>query len=124
MRKIDVSFIITTDKLPVDELAKRIGIEPFRVRTDFPDNSIAEPFWRVEVSSDCCCIEDALIKLASLLEQGKLEIMDVLREIETTPTLLVVVDADYEDRPEITFSPTVLEFFAQFGAEICVEVNS
>lgn len=27
MRKIDVSFIITIEKIPVNDLAKRIGVE-------------------------------------------------------------------------------------------------
>lgn len=124
MGRIETSFIITTNKIPINDIAEQIGIEPFYVRTTFPNNSIAEPFWYVEVSSDSCCIEEPLTKLASVLEHSKSEIADVLRKTETIPTVLVVINSDYEDRPEITFSPTALAFFAQFDAEICIEVNS
>lgn len=123
MRRINISFIITTKEIPIAVLAKRIGIQPFRARTEFPKNSIAEPYWYIEVSSDSCCIEEPLQELVSVLEPRKSELVEVLEEIKEAPTVLVAVSSDYADRPEMTFPPKALKLFAQLGAEICVEVN-
>ena len=67
-RRIHIEFIIESDKVPMPEVAKRIGIEQCEVRTTFPKNSIAKPYWQVDVKSNDISIEDPLRVLINLLE--------------------------------------------------------
>lgn len=122
MRKIKVSFILTSNKVSMDSLAEQIGINPYVICSDFPKNSIAEPCWYVEVVSDSTNIEEPLNSLGSIIKPHKEQIIELCSKYEIEPTVLIVVDSDYEDRPELTIPFGLLELFGQLKAEVSLEI--
>ncbi len=98
-RRIHIEFIIESDKVPMPEVAKRIGIEQCEVRTTFPKNSIAKPYWQVDVKSNDISIEDPLRVLINLLEPKTGVIKEVLAELGETPVLGIYTESKWFDRP-------------------------
>lgn len=122
-RRIHVEFIIESDKVPMPEVAKRIGIEQCEVRTTFPKNSIAKPYWQVDVKSNDISIEDPLRVLINLLESKTGVIKEVLAELGETPVLGIYTESKWFDRPILELSHDVLQFFAQSDSDIIFDVN-
>lgn len=122
-RRIHIEFIIESDKVPMTEVAKRIGIEQCEVRTTFPKNSIAKPYWQVDVKSNDISIEDPLRVLINLLEPKTGVIKEVLAELGETPVLGICTESKWFDRPILELSHDVLQFFAQFDSDIIFDVN-
>lgn len=122
-RRIHIEFIIESDKVPMPEVAKRIGIEQCEVRTTFPKNSIAKPYWQVDVKSNDISIEDPLRVLINLLEPKTGVIKEVLAELGETPVLGIYTESKWFDRPILELSHDVLQFFAQFDSDIMFDVN-
>ncbi len=122
-RRIHIEFIIESDKVPMPEVAKRIGIEQCEVRTTFPKNSIAKPYWQVDVKSNDISIEDPLRVLINLLEPKTGVIKEVLAELGETPVLGIYTESKWFDRPILELSHDVLQFFAQFDSDIIFDVN-
>lgn len=122
-RRIHIEFIIESDKVPMPEVAKRIGIEQCEVRTTFPKNSIAKPYWQVDVKSNDISIEDPLRVLINLLEPNTGVIKEVLAELGETPVLGIYTESKWFDRPILELSHDVLQFFAQFDSDIIFDVN-
>lgn len=122
-RRIHIEFIIESDKVPMPEVAKRIGIEQCEVRTTFPKNSIAKPYWQVDVKSNDISIEDPLRVLINLLEHKTGVIKEVLAELGETPVLGIYTESKWFDRPILELSHDVLQFFAQFDSDIIFDVN-
>lgn len=122
-RRIHIEFIIESDKVPMPEVAKRIGIEQCEVRTTFPKNSIAKPYWQVDVKSNDISIEDPLRVLINLLEPKTGVIKEVLVELGETPVLGIYTESKWFDRPILELSHDVLQFFAQFDSDIIFDVN-
>lgn len=122
-RRIHIEFIIESDKVPMPEVAKRIGIEQCEVRTTFPKNSIAKPYWQVDVKSNAISIEDPLRVLINLLEPKTGVIKEVLAELGETPVLSIYTESKWFDRPILELSHDVLQFFAQFDSDIIFDVN-
>lgn len=122
-RRIHIEFIIESDKVPMPEVAKRIGIEQCEVRTTFPKNSIAKPYWQVDVKSNDISIEDPLRVLINLLEPKTGVIKEVLAELGETPVLGIYTESKWFDRPILELSHDVLQFFAQFDSDIIFDVS-
>lgn len=122
-RRIHIEFIIESDKVPMPEVAKRIGIEQCEVRTTFPKNSIAKPYWQVDVKSNDISIEDPLRVLINLLKPKTGVIKEVLAELGETPVLGIYTESKWFDRPILELSHDVLQFFAQFDSDIIFDVN-
>lgn len=122
-RRIHIEFIIESDKVPMPEVAKRIGIEQCEVRTTFPKNSIAKPYWQVDVKSNAISIEDPLRVLINLLQPKTGVIKEVLAELGETPVLGIYTESKWFDRPILELSHDVLQFFAQFDSDIIFDVN-
>ena len=122
-RRIHIEFIVESDKVPMPEVAKRIGIEQCEVRTTFPKNSIAKPYWQVDVKSNDISIEDPLRVLINLLEPKTGVIKEVLAELGETPVLGIYTESKWFDRPILELSHDVLQFFAQFDSDIIFDVN-
>lgn len=122
-RRIHIEFIVESDKVPMPEVAKRIGIEQCEVRTTFPKNSIAKPYWQVDVKSNDISIEDPLRVLINLLEPKTGVIKEVLAELGETPVLGIYTESKWFDRPILELSLDVLQFFAQFDSDIIFDVN-
>lgn len=122
-RRIHIEFIIESDKVPMPEVAKRIGIEQCEVRTTFPKNSIAKPYWQVDVKSNDISIEDPLRVLINLLQPKTGVIKEVLAELGETPVLGIYTESKWFDRPILELSHDVLQFFAQFDSDIIFDVN-
>ena len=122
MRKITISFILTSNKVSMDFLAKQIGINPYVTCSDFPKSSIAEPYWYIEVVSDSTSLEEPLNSLGSIIKPHKEQIIELCGKYEIEPTVLIVVDSDYEDRPELTIPFKLLELFSQLKAEVSLEI--
>lgn len=122
-RRIHIEFIIESDKVPMPEVAKRIGIEQCEVRTTFPKNSIAKPYWQVDVKSNDISIEDPLRVLINLLEPKTGVIKEVLAELGETPVLGIYTESKWFYRPILELSHDVLQFFAQFDSDIIFDVN-
>lgn len=122
-RRIHIEFIIESDKVPMPEVAKRIGIEQCEVRTTFPKNSIAKPYWQVDVKSNDISIEDPLRVLINLLEPKTGVIKEVLAELGETPVLGIYTESKWFDRPILELSHDVLQFFTQFDSDIIFDVN-
>lgn len=122
MRYIKVSFILSSKNVLMDVLSDSIRINPSYVKTVFPANSIAEPYWFVEVSSSSPCIEEPLAKLEALIKPRSEAILNACDTYKITPTVLVSIAANYENRPEITISPKMLQFISSFDAELTFEI--
>lgn len=122
-RRIHIEFIIESDNVPMPEVAKRIGIEQCEVRTTFPKNSIAKPYWQVDVKSNDISIEDPLRVLINLLEPKTGVIKEVLAELGETPVLGIYTESKWFDRPILELSHDVLQFFSQFDSDIIFDVN-
>lgn len=122
-RRIHIEFIIESDKVPMPEVAKRIGIEQCEVRTTFPKNSIAKPYWQVDVKSNAISIEDPLRVLINLLEPKTGVIKEVLAELGETPVLGIYTESKWFYRPILELSHDLLQFFAQFDSDIIFDVN-
>lgn len=122
-RRIHIEFIIESDKVPMPEVAKRIGIEQCEVRTTFPKNSIAKPYWQVDVKSNDISIEDPLRVLINLLEPKTGVIKEVLAELGETPVLGIYTESKWFYRPILELSHDLLQFFAQLDSDIIFDVN-
>lgn len=105
------------------EVATKIAINQYEVRTTFPKNSIAKPYWQVDVKSNDISIEDPLRVLITILEPKTGVIKEVLAELEETPVLIIYTDSKWFDRPILSLPPDVVKFFAQFDTEIILDIN-
>ena len=105
------------------EVAKKIGIEPCEVRTTFPKNSIAKPYWQVDVKSNGISTEDPLRVLINILEPKTGVIKEVLADLGETPVLRIYTESKWFERPVLELPPDVVKFFAQFDTEIILDIN-
>lgn len=122
-RRIHIEFIIESDKVPMPEVATKIAINQYEVRTTFPKNSIAKPYWQVDVKSNDISIEDPLRELINIIEPKTGVIKEVLAELGETPVLIIYTDSKWFDRPILSLPPDVVKFFAQFDTEIILDIN-
>lgn len=104
-------------------LVERIGIEQCEVRTTFPKNSIAKPYWQVDVKSNDISIEDPLRVLINILEPKTGVIKEVLAELGETPVLSIYTESKWFERPVLELPPDVVKFFVQFDTEIILDIN-
>ncbi len=104
-------------------LVERIGIEQCEVRTTFPKNSIAKPYWQVDVKSNDISIEDPLRVLINILEPKTGVIKQVPEDLEETPVLSIYTESKWFERPVLELPPDVVKFFAQFDTEIILDIN-
>lgn len=105
------------------EVATKIAINQYEVRTTFPKNSIAKPYWQVDVKSNDISIEDPLRELINIIEPKTGVIKEVLAELGETPVLIIYTDSKWFDRPILSLPPDVVKFFAQFDTEIILDIN-
>lgn len=122
-RRIHIEFIIESDKVSMPEVAKKIAIEQCEVRTTFPKNSIAKPYWQVDVKSNGISTEDPLRELINIIEPKTGVIKEVLAELRETPVLCIYTESKWFDRPVLELSHDVVQFFAQFDSDIIFDVN-
>lgn len=122
-RRIHIEFVIESDKVSMPEVAKKIGIEPCEVRTTFPKNSIAKPYWQVDVKSNGISTEDPLRELINIIEPKTGVIKEVLAELGETPVLSIYTESKWFERPVLELPPDVVKFFAQFDTEIILDIN-
>lgn len=104
-------------------LVERIGIEQCEVRTTFSKNSIAKPYWQVDVKSNDISIEGPLRVLINILEPKTGVIKEVLAELGETPVLSIYTESKWFERPVLELPPDVVKFFAQFDTEIILDIN-
>jgi len=122
MRTIKASFILTSDKVSMDFLAEQIGIYPYVICSTFPENSIAKPYWYVEVVADSNCLEEPLYSLRSIIWPHQEQIVEMCSNYGIKPSVLIIVDSDYKDRPELTISPEIMKLLVHFNAELSLEI--
>lgn len=122
MRKIKVSFILTSDKVSMDFLAEQISIYPYVSCSIFPENSIAKPYWYVEVVADSNCLEEPLYSLRNIIWPHQEQIVEMCINYGIKPSVLIIVDSDYKDRPELTIPLEILELLVHFKAELSLEI--
>ncbi len=122
MRTIKVSFILTSDKVSMDYLAEQIGIYPYVSCSTFPENSIAKPYWYVEVVAENNCLDEPLYSLSRIIWPHQEQILEMCSNYGIKPSVLIVVDSDYKDRPELTISLEILKILVHFKAELSLEI--
>lgn len=119
---IKVSLILSGCGPGVKRLTEELSIVPSYSRDRFPPNSIAKPYWYTEVVADCSCIETPLNTLKERILSQLENILSLCKEYSLMPTIQIIVQANYVDRPEITLSPEMICFFNQLNAEVCFDV--
>lgn len=124
MRKIVVDFIISSDKTTIDSIAERINIEPHYSRSEFPEKSIAKPYWYIETVSDSASVEEPLLAIMDTVTPKFDIVSEICRELGSSPTILLIIDSDYENRPEITIPSEFAGFCARLNAELCIDITN
>ncbi len=118
MRTIVVEYVLSTERVSMDVLSKLLNIEPFEIRSSFPEGSIAKPYWSTSISSSKNNIEEPLQALVDVLSSKREVIDDVVHEWQVSSSIIVKVRADYFDRPELVIPSHQLRFFADIHAEL------
>ena len=122
MRITRISYILTTKNVPMEYIARQIAIQPHSIQTEFPPQSIADPWWSIEVSSDSASIEEPLVQLIDIILPKLRIIKDLISEYSILSTISIFVRADYEERPEISISPSFYSVFEQLNAELVFDI--
>ena len=120
---IRTSLILTGSYDDITEVSKQLTIHPCETRTSFPQNSIADPFWYTEVASNCPSVDETIQILIARISKSMNFIMDKCLNSEVEPTIQVLINCSYMNRPEISFSPKSIEFISKIGAELCLDVS-
>ncbi len=122
MRRVKVSFILSSDKVSISVLAEQIGIYPYKSRSEFPSNSIAIPYWYIENEDDSSSVEDTLKPLVERINPYSTRIIEAIERYGLESTVLIIINSDYEERPEISITSEMMAFFQQFKVELCIDV--
>ncbi len=122
MRTVTVELVLETDRLPVGELAEQLDIHPFSTRSEFPPPSIAKPYWMTEIVSDWLDLEAPLLELRDRLAP-KMDVLEALiRDYGISAAVILIIRADWEDRPVMAVPPHLYPFLERLHAELIIDV--
>ena len=122
MKKTRIVFYLRSKNIAMEELSKRIGIEPFGTRSVFPKHSRAIPFWYTEVESDASRLEEPLAEMEERIRPRLKDIVALCEEYQIEASFYIPILADYPERPEISISPRFYPLFEQLNAEVTLDV--
>ena len=122
MRRIKIKLYLTGGTISMDELSKRIGIEPVYTSSDFPKCSNSTQFWLTEVESNALCIEEPLAGMEERIRPRLKDIVALCEEYQIEASFYIPILADYPERPEISISPRFYPLFEQLNAEVTLDV--
>jgi len=109
------------DLLGIDEL---LCIHPSVIKSDFPAQSLAKPHWETEVSEETYEVSSVFQLLQKRLEPKLQQIKILQQQPDVRPYFLVLIDADFEHRPFVSFSPQQLEFIHTTRAEVIIDLEA
>lgn len=119
--RIKAAFVLSSPKIDVDHVAQMMGIPGAEIRTQFPKNSIAEPWWSVKVEKYSNSFDAVLRELMGLLSDKAGIIKELCEQYNIVPVVSIVVEFTYQNRPEMWFSRDILAFFADLNTEIGID---
>ncbi len=122
MRKVVISFIIETNKVDMKELAERIDIIPYSIKSTFREGSIAKPYWYTEVQSRSSTVEKPLKRLLDRVLPKAKAINEICSQFSIHPCILINIRADYVDRPVVEISKEFLSMILELNAELLFDI--
>lgn len=117
-----MKLVLTSEQKDVDLIAKELDIHPFSAEKTFPRGSIARPFWSTAIVSDYNNIEEPLAALKDMITPKLGKIRGLLQDGYVSSSLLIIVRADYVDRPEMVIPPHMFAFFEAINAELIFDI--
>ena len=121
---ISVSFVLTSKEIDVQFVDSILNLPNSHIRDKFPPKSIAYPEWWIEIKEESLSTDDTIWKIAQRLEKKKASILQVCKQFNITPCLIIRIDSNYADRPEFVISPKTNQFFSELSTEIVVDLES
>ena len=121
---ISVSFVLTSKEIDVQLVDSILNLPNSHIRDKFPPKSIASPEWWIEIKEESLSTDDTIWKIVQRLEKKKVSILQVCKQFNITPCLIIRIDSNYADRPEFVISPKTNQFFSELSTEIVVDLES
>ena len=122
---IKVAFYISADKFDIDEVTRKVGINPTGTRTnaDFPEQSIAagvaKTIWWFEVEEENCIAVSILFKKLLIILDSKSKIINAIcNDYGLETGFEVVIHCQDGNNPELVLTREIVAFAASINAEI------
>lgn len=120
-----VRFSLSGDKIPLHDIAQKIGIPPARIRKkeDWPRPSILAGVAKdmLEFRTDkeeCRAVSTQLGKIQAMLTPKIETIREVMQKYSMKANLTVVIESEINDYPELVLTMENIEFLSAIHAEI------
>lgn len=117
------------DDFPLDEVTERLGIEPtttWRIGEKVRPHQPLERFytcWKYKVGPvQSLDVNDVLVPLYERFH-SKVDVINSLKkQYDLSVRIVVVIEIENGNKPELTIAPTFSQFASNFGAEIDVDL--
>lgn len=119
--RIKVIFCLSSPEIDVHRVYRAMEMPDAEIRTEFPKNSIAEPWWSIEIEKRIDTFDDPLRELMKRLSDKTQIIKSLCEQYQIVPVVSMIVEFTYQNRPEMWFSKDILAFFADLNAEIGID---
>ena len=121
---ISVSFVLTSKEMDIHNVDSSLNLSDSHIRDVFPQKSIAYPEWWIEIKEESLSTDDTIWKIAQKLKNKKACILQLCKQYNITPYLVIKIDSGYADRPEFVISPRTILFFSELSTEVVVDLES
>lgn len=121
---IYVSFILSSKEIDVQFVDSTLNLQRSHIRDIFPPKSIASPEWWIDNKDESLSTDESIWKLAQRLEKKKDSILQLCKQFNIMPRLLIRINSSFADRPEFVISPRTNQFFSELSTEIVVDLES
>jgi len=118
---IKVTFYIMADEFDLEEVTRRLGINPTETRTkdSFPPQGLAHTSWSLDVEEkDCCAVAILFEEMLEVLGGKSETIKTLCDDYNLETSFVVVIHMQGEDNPEMFLPREVISFAASINADI------
>ncbi len=99
-------------------------INPSMQKFVFPEHSLAKPSWETEVSEESYEVSHVFQVLQKRIEPKMQQIKMLQQQIDVQPYIMVLIGADFEHRPFVSFSPRQIDFIHLTGAQVIIDLEA
>ena len=121
--EIKVAFLLEGSKEDIEKASELLLLQQSRTRLNFPDASIAKPYWETVATSYCSETEPVIQVIEDRIRPFEFTIKKICEQYTIEPILLLTVTASYENRPMISISRKQAAFFSALGTTFVINLD-
>ena len=135
MSKVRVSLFLSGNNIPLDDITKKIGILPTKVREkkDWPQSSIlagiAKDTWEFRTDKmEYRDISTQLNEIQTIFGQKTKIIRELIEKYSLSINVIIMIEAEINEYPELILTKENIDFLssihAEVGFDLYIDTNS